>query len=139
MRDRRRSPKASRVAKLRAPLILLMAALLFWQSGVAVAHCLRGMSHGGEAIEICSIDGVRVIHLDEQGNPVSDPAPASHEGGFCPVCHGMPAVTLPEPPLLAVPAWMDGAIAWHATGEARLLPPARAPPYTSRAPPLLTA
>jgi len=132
-------PKASAVAKFRALLIPLMAVLLFWQSSVAVAHCLRGLSHGGDAIEICSIDGVKVIHLDEQGNPLPDQAPASHGGGFCPVCHGMPAVSLPEPPLLALPAWTGETIAWHASGEARLLPPARAPPYKTRAPPTLTA
>ncbi len=132
-------PKASGVAKSRALLIRLMAALLFWQSGVAVAHCLSGLTHGGDAIEICSIDGVKVIHLDEQGNPLPDQAPVSHDGGFCPVCHGMPAVDLPEPPTLAMPAWAGEPIAWHAAGEVRLLPPARAQPYPTRAPPSLTA
>lgn len=131
-------PKASGVAKSRALLIRLMAALLFWQSGIAVAHCLRGLTHA-DAIEICSIDGVKVIHLDEQGNPLPDQAPASHDGGFCPVCHGMPAVNLPEPPRLAMPAWTGETIAWHAAGDVRLLPPARAPPYPTRAPPVLTA
>ncbi|MBS7811261.1 DUF2946 family protein [Roseococcus pinisoli] len=127
------------MAKFRAPLILFVAALLFWQSGLAAAHCLRAMSHGGDAVEICSIDGVRVIHLDDQGNPLADQPSDSMAGGFCPVCHGMPAVALPEPPMLALPAWTGEAVAWHAAGEARLLPPARAPPYRTRAPPILTA
>lgn len=138
MRPAAARPKASGVAKSRALLIRLMAVLLFWQSGVAIAHCLRGLSHG-EAIEICSIDGVKVIHLDAEGNPLPEQTPASHEGAFCPVCHGMPAVDLPAPPVLAMPAWTGQPIAWHAAGEARLLPPARAPPYATRAPPSITA
>ncbi|WP_421990174.1 DUF2946 family protein [Roseococcus sp.] len=126
------------MGKYRALLIRLFAVLLFWQSGVAVAHCLRGMTHGGDAIEICSIDGVKVIHLDADGVPIADDQPHA-DGGFCPVCHGLPAVVLPEPPLLALPAWTGEAIAWHAAGEARLLPPARAPPYPTRAPPSFKA
>jgi len=127
------------VAKFRVLLIRLMALLLFWQSGVAVAHCLNGLTHGGDAIEICSLDGVKVIHLDDQGNPLPEQAPASNESNFCPVCHGLPAIDLPAPPILALPAWTGEAIAWHGAGAARLLPPVRAPPYSTRAPPSLTA
>lgn len=133
------APKASGVAKFRALLIRLMAVLLFMQSGVAAAHCLQGLAQVGDAIEICSVDGVRVIHLDAEGNPLPDQAPVSHDGGFCPVCHGMPAIDLPAPPMLASPAWAGEAIIWHSAGEARLLPPARAPPYPTRAPPSVTA
>ncbi len=110
-----------------------MAVVLLLQSGAAMAHCLRGMSHG-EAIEICSIDGVRTIHLDQDGNPLADEAPQM-QGGFCPACHALPAVELPGPPIVAAPAWHLASPNWHAAGEARLLPPARAPPYATRAPP----
>lgn len=139
MRRGRPSRKASGVAKFRTLLIGFLAALLFWQSGLAAAHCLRSLAHGGDAIEICSIDGVKVIHLDDQGNPLPE-QPTGGMGGFCPACHGVPAaVTLPEPPVLALPAWTGETVTWHAAGEVRLLPPARAPPYRTRAPPILTA
>ncbi|MDB5416214.1 MAG: hypothetical protein JWR10_4549 [Rubritepida sp.] len=135
----RASPKASGVARFRSLLIRLMVALLFIQSGAAMAHCLRAMAHDGTLIEICSTDGMRTIRLDAAGEPLQEQAPGSDEGSFCPVCHGLPAVTLPEPPMLAMPAWDGAAITWHAAGIERLRPPARAPPYSTRAPPTITA
>lgn len=124
------------MARFRPFLIRLFAILLLVQSGAAAAHCLRGMSAGeGMLVEICSTDGMRTVRLDENGEPVPDQAPESG-GAFCPVCHGLPVVTLPEPPLLAIPAWSGEAIAWHAAGTPRLRPPARAPPYATRAPPI---
>jgi len=82
------------VASLRPLLIRLLAALLFMQSGVAAAHCLRGMSAGeGMLVEICSTDGMRTMRLDATGEP-NPMEPASQAGAFCPVCHGLPAITL---------------------------------------------
>lgn len=124
------------MASLRPLLIRLLAALLFMQSGVAAAHCLRGMSAGeGMLIEICSTDGMRTMRLDATGEP-NPMEPASQAGAFCAVCHGLPAITLPEPPLVAEPAWVPASLAWHAEGMERLRPPARAPPYSTRAPPI---
>ena len=106
------------------------------QSGVGVAHCLRGMAGAeGMVVEICSADGLRSIRLDAQGEPLADHAPEA-EGGFCPVCHGLPGITLPEPQRLATPAWLGTTITWQAVAEPRLGPPARAPPYATRAPPV---
>ena len=124
------------MARFRPFLIRLLAVVLLLQSGVAVAHCLRGMSAGdGMLVEICSTDGMRTIRLDSQGEPASDHSPES-EGGFCPICHGLPGITLPEPPRLAMPAWLGATIIWQVAGTDRLGPPARAPPYTTRAPPI---
>ena len=124
------------MASLRPFLIRLFAALLFLQSGVAAAHCLRGISAGGGMlIEICSADGMRTIRLDAEGAPAPEAPPAS-ASGFCPACHGLPEITLPEPLLFAAPAWTGEPIAWHAAGTPRLRLPARAPPYATRAPPL---
>ncbi len=89
----------------------------------------------GMVVEICSTEGMRSIRLDANGDPIADHAPGA-EGGFCPVCHGLPGITLPEPPRLASPAWLGATIIWQETGEYWLRPPARAPPYATRAPPV---
>ncbi len=109
--------------------------MLLLQSGVAVAHCLRGMAAGeGMFVEICSAEGMRSVRLDAQGEPVSNPD-GEMAGGFCPICHGLPVVMLPEPPGVATQAWLDGTASW--LGFSTDAPPraARAPPYTTRAPP----
>jgi len=124
------------VARFRPFLIRLLAAVLLLQSGVAVAHCLRGMAAGeGMLVEICSPEGKRSVLLDARGEPVSNPD-GEMAGGFCPICHGLPMVMLPEPSGVATPAWLDGTASWP--GFAAAAPPraARAPPYTSRAPPV---
>jgi hypothetical protein len=124
------------VARFRSLLIRLLAAVLLLQSGVAVAHCLRGVGGGdGLVVEICSTEGMRTIRLDANGDPVADHAPGA-EGGFCPVCHSLPGVTLPEPPRLATPAWLGVPVTWQLVGTERPRPPARAPPYATRAPPV---
>ena len=123
------------MATLRSLLIRLLAAVLLLQSGVAVAHCLRGMGAAeGLAVEICSPDGMRSIRLDANGEPMADHAPAT-ESGFCPACHGLPAVDLPGPTCLSTPAWLGEAVTWAMARRDGWLPPARAPPYTTRAPP----
>jgi hypothetical protein len=122
---------------LRSLLIRLLAAVLLLQSGVAVAHCLRGMGAGeGMLVEICSTEGMRTIRLDANGEPAADHAPGG-ESGFCPACHGLPAVDLPAPPLLSTPAWLGEAVSWAMAPGDGWLPPARAPPYTTRAPPVI--
>jgi hypothetical protein len=124
------------VARFRSLLIRLLAAVLLLQSGVTVAHCLRGMGAGDAlVVEICSPEGMRSIRLDANGEPIADHAPGA-EGGFCPVCHSLPGVTLPEPPRLATPAWFGTSVIWAMAPTAQLRPPARAPPYATRAPPV---
>ena len=128
--------KPCRVARFRPFLIRLLAAVLLLQSGVAVAHCLRGMGGAdGMLVEICSTDGMRTIRLDPHGEPVTEHAPGA-EGGFCPICHGLPGMSLPEPFRLATPAWLGTSVTWQMAGAERVRPPARAPPYVTRAPPI---
>lgn len=116
---------------LRSILIRVFAALLFVQSGLAVAHCLPGMAPGeGVTVEICSAEGMRTIRLDAEGD-----REAGGEAAFCPACHGLPNIALPAPSQLAGPAWSAAAMAWHGAGTARLAPPSRASPYDGRAPP----
>jgi hypothetical protein len=122
---------------LRSLLIRVFAAVLLLQSGVAVAHCLRGMGVGeGLLVEICSAEGIRSIRLDANGEPVADHAPAA-ESGFCPACHGLPALDLPEPPQVSAPAWLGEAVGWAMAPGDGWHPPARAPPYKTRAPPVI--
>lgn len=136
MRLSRDGPKPSHVATLRSLLIRLLAAVLLLQSGVAVAHCLRGMGAGdGLVVEICSPEGMRSIRLDANGEPMADHAPAA-ESGFCPACHALPALDLPEPPQVSTPAWLGEAVTWAMAPGDGWRPPARAPPYTTRAPPV---
>ncbi len=124
------------MARLRPFLIRFLAAVLLLQSGVAVAHCLRGMGAAeGMLVEICSPDGMRTLRLDAAGEPMADHAPAAGSG-FCPACHGLPSVDLPEPPRLAGPAWLGTPITWAPAPGDGWQPPARAPPYATRAPPV---
>lgn len=124
------------MARFRPFLIRLLAAVLLLQSGVAVAHCLRGMGGAeGMLVEICSTEGMRTIRLDANGEPIADHAPEA-EGGFCPICHGLPGLDLPEPPRLATPAWFGTSVVWAMAPTSQLRPPARAPPYATRAPPV---
>lgn len=110
-------------------LIRLLAVLFFVQSGVALAHCLRGMAPtGATLIEICSAEGMRSIRLDEGDT-------RGEAGGFCPICQALPEVTVPVPPGVSSPAWLPGATVWHAAGMPRLAPPTRAAPYEGRGPP----
>lgn len=128
--------KALCVAKFRSLLIRLLAIVLLLQSGAAVGHCLRGMSLGeAMLIEICSTEGMRSIRLGAEGDPALEHGPGK-EGGFCPVCHGLPGITLPEPPEASTPAWLSTHAVWHAHAAERLRPPTRAPPYSPRAPPV---
>lgn len=123
-----------RVASFRALLIRAFAALLFIQSGVAAAHCLRGMSGGdGIAVEICTSEGMRMLRLNAAGDPEEAPG---EQAGVCAVCHGLPSITLPPPPLTVAPAWEGVPLAWRMAGEALLPPPARAPPYVPTGPPV---
>lgn len=86
-------------------------------------------------VEICTVEGMRTIRLDAQGEPLPEHAPQSGKA-FCPLCHGLPDVLLPAPPGLAGPAWFSTIVAWRGEGAGHIRPPARAPPYSTRAPPV---
>lgn len=120
------------MARFRPFLIHLFAAVLMLQSGVALAHCLRGMSAGeGMLVEICSSEGIRSIRLDDSA-PGHIPG---NEASFCPICHGLPGILLPEPPLAAFPAWFDARSAWHSRAVESIGSLADGPPYSTRGPP----
>ena len=123
------SLKLSRVESFRPFLLRLLAAVLFLQSGVAVAHCLRGMASGGGAtIEICSSEGLKSIRLDEERQP-------AETGGFCAACHALPEAASPPAPRVAALAWSTVATAGQGAGVPHIGPPTRAAPYHGRAPP----
>lgn len=125
------------MASLRPLLARLFALLLLVQSGAALGHCLRGLAAGeGLLVEICAVEGKRLLLLGPGGEPMEPAAPAA-EGGFCPVCHGLPEAALPAPSLRLVAPAAAGPAAWHGAGAPLRLPPARAPPYATRAPPAL--
>ncbi|PZW42132.1 hypothetical protein C8P66_11924 [Humitalea rosea] len=118
-------------APLNARLAWVLAALLLWHSGLAASHCLRA-GHGfgqGLTIEICSADGLRLLHLDTDEAPVTD--------AVCAVCHALPDVPLLVPVRLPSLAWGVLLDPPHPVAEAGLRPGARAPPYAPTGPPFL--
>ncbi len=126
--------KASHVGVLRRRLSLAFALVLLLQAGVGAAHCLRALgAAGGLLVEICTLEGKRLALLDADGQP--------HEGtgepgsGVCPVCAGLPAVDLPAAPTLSEPVVFTAAPAFRLDGTGLPAPRARAPPYSTRAPP----
>lgn len=114
----------------RSPLTtVLLALLLMVQWGGAFAHCLAALGTS-QAVEICTADGIRTLHLDAEGQPL-DGAPPLHDS--CPLCPGNAALPAPPPSL-------PGIRFAYAVAEvppvAGLPPaPARAPPQQPRAPP----
>nr|WP_272876123.1 DUF2946 family protein [Neoroseomonas soli] len=101
---------------------------------LAPAHCLA-MATVPAALEtvLCSPDGMRTIHLGPDGQEMSGHAP---DEGFCPGCHGLPQVVLPEPLAVALPVMtVATGPAWHPAAPEALPPPARGPPSGPRAPP----
>ncbi len=125
------------MARLKPLLARLLALLLFVQSGVAVAHCLRGIAPGqGLLVEICAVEGKRLMVLGPDGAPIEAPEPAV-EPGFCPVCIGLPEVAVPAPSVRLLAPAPIAEPAWHGEGTAQRLAPARAPPHAPRGPPTL--
>lgn len=114
----------------RPALLAILAALLFLQSGAALAHCLRAMAHDPlSVIEICTGEGRKTLDLSDHG------APAEHEAAFCPVCHALPAIAAPEAPTAWQPVAYAAAAEWAPRPAPAPAPRARAPPGSPRAPP----
>jgi hypothetical protein len=121
------------VARLTRPLLRLVAAVLLLQAVIAPAHCLAmAAAPAGLEVVICSTEGMRTVHLGPDGQE----KPAGHEeAGFCAACPVPPHAVLPDPPAAPRAAWTGESPAWHAATPAALPPPARGPPFASRAPP----
>jgi hypothetical protein len=109
----------------------LVAVLLALQWAAAFGHCLAGLGGGGLTTEICTAEGLRTLHLDDQGQE-QPPGTVQHDS--CPLHPGAVALQPAAPALPAAPV-----------AYARILPamvaglppaPARAPPQQPRAPPL---
>ncbi len=128
--------KASHVGVLRRRLSLAFALVLLLQAGVGAAHCLRvqGVANG-LVVEICTLEGKRLALIDAGGQPQD--APGEPGAGVCPVCAGLPSVALPSAPTLSEPVVFAVAPAFRLAGNALPAPHARAPPYSTRAPPAL--
>ena len=119
-----------------APLSRLLAALLLLQVMVAPSLCLARAGQAAQGlIEICTAEGIRLVHLAEDG-PGEAPQHGAHDG-FCPVCHALPQASALDAPVLPTPVWIAGRIVWHAAGLAAPPPAIRGPPSGSRAPPSL--
>jgi hypothetical protein len=121
----------------RIQLHALFALLLFFQSTLAFAQCLRmAPQNAGVGIDyvFCSYDSSLPPLVP--GHDGTQPATADHAGGFCFVCHALPNGVVPASPMLALPqtivSHVDIAIAYAAPDD---LAPAS---YASRAPPTLT-
>ena len=114
-------------------MLRLLAAVLLLQTVLAPAVCLAmGGGSGSPAVQICTADGLRVIHPSAPG----DEAPAgSGHGGNCLVCHALPQGAALALPALPAPAWLAVA-ATHVPAEPATLPRGiRGPPGGARAPP----
>ena len=114
----------------RSPLLTVMIALLLaLQWGSAFAHCLATLGTAA-GIEICTAEGLRVIHLDAEGQP-ADAADAAHDS--CPLCPGSAAAAPPAPAMPGMPFAYRVATVPPVAGMPPA--PARAPPQQPRAPP----
>jgi hypothetical protein len=111
----------------------LLSFLLLLQVVLAPLHCLAMAAAGSGGFEtiICSPDGMRVIQVEPDGH--GEPA---GDGAACFICADTARVVLPEPLLPAGRVAQPSGRAWHPAAIAILLPPARAPPYAPRGPPL---
>jgi hypothetical protein len=122
------------VGEIRRLLSLAFALVLLLQSGVGAAHCLRWLGPAdGLLVEICAAEGKRLTLLDAEGQPAEGRGETG--AGVCPACAGLPAVPLPAPPILGEPVLFATAPSFRLVGSAELAPRARAPPYSTRAPP----
>jgi hypothetical protein len=123
------------IGRLPRWLLLAVALVLCGQSALAAAHCLRlsaSSQHAPFHVEICTVDGIVLMDL---GEGADHQAPAGDmPAGFCPVCHGLPHVTLPEPVLVASPD-VSPVAASIVMPEATPPHRPRAPPYAPRGPP----
>ena len=114
----------------RSPLLtVVLTLLLVMQWGGAFAHCIGALG-ATQAVEICTAEGIRTLHLDAGGQPAA-PDTAAHDS--CPLCPGATAA-LPEGPLLPA-ARFAYAVAIPPLVAGMPPAPARAPPQQPRAPP----
>ena len=114
----------------RPALLAILAALLFIQSGAALAHCLRAMAHDPlSVIEICTGEGRKTVDLSDHG------APQEAEATFCPVYHGLPGLAVPAAPVLWQPVRYAVHVEWAPRPAPAPAPRARATPGAPRAPP----
>jgi hypothetical protein len=121
------------VTRLPRPLARLLAAILLVQAVLAPAHALAmAAAPAGLAVVLCSPEGPRILHLGPDGQEM--PADQTAQG-FCAACAALPQVALPAPPRLPAPGGAATAPAWHAAAPGVPPPPARGPPFASRAPP----
>lgn len=121
----------------RIQLHALFALLLFFQSTLAFAQCLRMAPQStGAGIDyvFCAYDPSLPPLVP--GHDGTQPATADHAGGFCFVCHALPNGVVPTPPILATP---QATVLHRDDAVAYAHPADRAPAsYASRAPPILT-
>ena len=119
----------------RSPLLtVVLTLLLVMQWGGAFAHCIGALGIGAlgatQAVEICTTEGIRTLHLDAEGQPAA-PDAAAHDS--CPLCPGATAALPDGPQLPAARFAYVVAIPRRAAGMPPA--PARAPPKQPRAPP----
>ena len=112
----------------------LLAALLLMQWTAGLPTRARAAASAGEAVVICSSEGMRTVHFGPDGSPV---APQDAAPGCCLLCLGPPAganlVSGPDllpPSVVAAPDMVMAA----AARTLALRPPPRI--HHSRAPPI---
>lgn len=136
LRTQQSRPTRNLVRNRVASLSRLLAALLLLQVVLAPALCMAHAAQiaAGEAVQICTVDGLRVVHLDADGQEQAPPADSGHHG-FCPLCHALPEAASVAAPVLPPPGWTPVEVAWHAPPMAAPPPAIRGPPSGARAPP----
>lgn len=127
------------ILRLGRTLRLLLAMVLWLQSSLAMAHCVRvaagASGHASFRVEICTADGLVVMEMAETGD--ADGNAGQEHVGFCLACHGLPQAALPEPAGMAEP-WRAPSAAIFVAQRQALPYGARAPPYAPRGPPHLS-
>ncbi len=108
---------------------LAVLLLIQWSAAYGHCHALAAGSLEAFAGSICSVDG--------HGGPSGDHEPGKQKGFAdqdCPACHQLPVLQAAAPPSGAVSlVWFT--VELEPTATTGVLPPARAPPYRSHAPP----
>lgn len=94
-----------RSAGLLAGMLAFVVQMMVW-SVTMPAMALDGGPGGLETISICSVDGIRTITVDADGQPVPDDGGSGSTGaakGHCPLCPIMAGAGLPPQPPLGTP------------------------------------
>jgi len=80
-------PRRTSVARRGRRVVAWLAALSLCLNTLLPTVAMAVAVHGSQPMVICTPDGYKTVHLDQQGAPV--PAPLPHEGHDCTLCYSL--------------------------------------------------